>query len=123
MKGQCMLLMNERLPGPTLYPNPEWPRFRQIRMNEFQALPPGTVVLVRSTSVPLLRDHYFVVTGGLVQKPHGLRPQGISLKAGKDDTAVLNAYTPENGVVALRLVDDDEVETFLNSHTLSDIIL
>lgn len=113
-----------------VYPKPvpplvdvEGPKYVQLKMNEFQALVPGTIVLVRSLSVPFLKDHFFVVTGPLVEKSHGLRPQGISLRATSFDSAILDQYAPINGVIILRLMGDHDIAKFMNRHKLSDIIL
>lgn len=38
-------------------------------------LPIGSVILVRSANVPDYGDHYLVITGRPINKPHGLRPQ------------------------------------------------
>jgi hypothetical protein len=37
----------------------------------------GTVFFVRSVNVPERGDHYIVIKGAPVQKPHGLRPETL----------------------------------------------
>jgi hypothetical protein len=44
-------------------------------------LPIGSVVLVRSANVPDYGDHYIVITGRPINKPHGLRPQDEVISA------------------------------------------
>lgn len=74
----------------------------QIGMEQLKMLQPGHVALIRSLSVPELGDHFIVITGGLVQKEHGIRPQTLTIGApsAKD---LLDLYQPENGVVILAL--------------------
>lgn len=52
-----------------------------ITSQEAMYLRKGEVVLVRSTNVPELGDHYIVITGHPIVKPHGLRPQEIAIQA------------------------------------------
>lgn len=86
-------------------------------------MPVGSVVLVRSEAVPFLGDHFFVVTGPLVKKPHGLRPQGISIAATPNDSVVLDQYKPSNGAIILRLVNPSDVTVFFATHSLGSILL
>lgn len=99
------------------------PRYEQLSMPEFQALAAGTVVLVRSTAVPYLGDHYFMVTGPLVQKPHGLRPQGVSVRADHEASRELDKHSPQNGVIALRLNDTRDIARFLRNRNLASLVI
>lgn len=65
----------------------------------------GDAYLVRSKNVATLGDHYIVIIGGLVQKPHGLRPEDISYPAEGDETALLDTYGPDETLVLLKLND------------------
>lgn len=74
----------------------------QLRATDVYNLKKGDVCLVRSSNVPQLGDHFILVVGGLIQKPHGLRPDTIGMgapKAGK----LLDQYTPDKGIVLLKL--------------------
>ena len=65
----------------------------------------GDVYLVRSGNVPELGDHYIVITGGLVQKPHGLRPQDVSFPIHKGQSTPLDDYRLDEPLVLLKLND------------------
>lgn len=128
MKGQCM--QATVVPGswwPSVTPRPSvllrTEPYKQVDMKTFQAMPVGSVVLVRSEAVPFLGDHFFVVTGPLVKKPHGLRPQGISVAAKATDSAVLDKHTPVNGATILRLTNPSDLTVFFATHSLGSILL
>lgn len=76
----------------------------QIDSRSAMYLPVGEVILVRSANVPDLGDHYIIITGEPVLKPHGLRPKTITIKAPMAND-VLNDYLPMNGLVLLQLSD------------------
>lgn len=92
-------------------------------MPTFQAAVAGDVFLVRSNNVPYLGDHFFMVTGPLVEKPHGLRPQGVSVRASARESAELDNYQPVNNVIILRLNDKKDVVAFLNSYKLAHLVI
>lgn len=75
---------------------------RSITPTEGFELPPGEVVLVRSINVPEYGDHYIVVTGPKISKPHGIRPQETSISA-PNASRLLDSYQPIRGLVLLRL--------------------
>lgn len=71
-------------------------------------LPKGEVVLVRSDNVPELGDHYIVITGHPIVKPHGLRPQEIAIQA-PHANVLLDFYGDVDvyqGLTLLRLLPD-----------------
>lgn len=65
----------------------------------------GDVYLVRSQNVAGLGDHYIVITGGLVQKPHGLRPQDVSFPIRQGQPTPLDDYRIDEPLVLLKLGD------------------
>jgi hypothetical protein len=63
----------------------------------------GNVFLVRSSNVPQLGDHYIIIKGGLVQKPHGLRPETLEYPViGPSPIAEVHEQAP---VIVWRLND------------------
>lgn len=76
---------------------------KQINTQDAQYLQKGDVVLVRSENVPELGDHYIIVIGPPIQKPHGIRPETITMKVEGSHHYLLDEYNPYNGVVALKL--------------------
>jgi hypothetical protein len=89
----------------------------RISTDQAHHLQKGDVVLVRSEGVPQYGDHYIVVTGGIVSKPHGLRPETetIQLYPHTDASLLLDEYKPYNGVVALKL-KKEAAKKFLDIH-------
>lgn len=81
----------------------------QIDLYKFNHLSEGEVVLVRSSNVSQLGDHYVVIAGPVIQKPHGFRPKVIVFHA--YDAHVLNSFQPIDGVIALKL-DQEAKELF-----------
>lgn len=75
----------------------------------------GDVILVRSQNVPEYGDHYIIIVGRPVQKEHGLRPKDVSVLAGPQGTAILDQYSPMNGLTLLKL-SDEEKKRFLEFH-------
>lgn len=86
-----------------------------IRITAQQAiyLQKGEVVLVRSENVPEYGDHFIVITGPAVLKPHGLRPQDRAIWAPNTKT-FLNQFEPKLGLIAFQLKKElrDEFLTF-----------
>lgn len=82
---------------------------RQITTDEFIQLAQGEVVLVRSSNVSTLGDHFVIIAGPVVQKEHGLRPQVMVISA--LDPHLLDFFKPVNGVIAL-LLDQEAKEFF-----------
>ncbi len=74
----------------------------QISVNELAMLQLGYVALVRSATVSDLGDHFIVITGGLVMKTHGLRPQTLTISA-PNAGKLLDQYQPRDGVIVLVL--------------------
>jgi hypothetical protein len=73
--------------------------FTQIsgRQGLYSAL--GDVLLVRSTNVPYLGDHYITITGGLVKKSYGIRPMHNTILAGPN--TLLKEYDQDEPLVLL----------------------
>lgn len=82
-----------------------------VRIDTLQAmyLQKGDIALVRSANVPSLGDHFIVVTGGPVQKPHGIRPETMSICNGQNHP-LLDEYDNYNGVVALKLLPHKKID-------------
>lgn len=76
--------------------------FEQLYGKWYLQLENGTVLLVRSSNVPDLGDHYIVVTGEPIMKEHGLRPQTLTIGAPGTET-ILNQFKQEDGVTVLLL--------------------
>jgi hypothetical protein len=76
---------------------------RQIDGNDGRLLQIGDVALVRSDNVPEYGDHFIVITGPPILKPHGLRPMEIAIQAGPVGSAVLDQFVP-TGNTGLRLL-------------------
>ncbi|GEM_PF-805761 len=55
---------------------------QRMQLEDFIASNVGDVYLVRSPSVPQYGDHYVLIVGGIVQKPHGMRPDDVLFSAG-----------------------------------------
>ena len=62
----------------------------------------GDVALVRSENVNDLGDHYIIITGGLVQKDHGIRAEEVSIHA-PETKDFLDTIYPINGLTLLKL--------------------
>lgn len=75
----------------------------QIDTKQAMYLQKGDTLLVRSKTVPELGDHFITVTGPVVQKPHGLRPQTITIPIPGNHHPLLDKYNYTNGVIALKL--------------------
>lgn len=63
---------------------------KPITTMEAMYLRKGDVVLVRSSNVPEYGDHYIVVTGHPIMKPHGLRVQDVAIAA--PHATILDSY-------------------------------
>lgn len=87
----------------------------RISAMEGMYLQPGDVALVRSSNVPEYGDHYIVVTGHPIMKPHGMRPQETSLIA--PTNTLLDQYENTMGLVVLKLKDYARNQ-FLNFHNI-----
>lgn len=79
----------------------------------------GSVFAVRSSNVPEYGDHYIIITGFPVMKPHGLRPQNTIIPAGNELSEVLDEFTPTNGVILLEL-NEEEKQRFLEFHNIEE---
>jgi hypothetical protein len=77
------------------------------------ATKPGDVALVRSSKVGNLGDHWVIITGDKVKKPHGWRPEDTHFAAAKELGAVLDAYQPDDyGMIFLKLNDPKKFYEF-----------
>lgn len=78
-----------------------------IRMTGEEAMDSsvGDVYLVRSKNVGSLGDHYIVIIGEPVQKPHGLRPKDLSFPIHDGEQTPLKHFDPEEPLVLLKLND------------------
>lgn len=74
----------------------------------------GEVVLVRSSNVPDLGDHYIVITGHPIVKEHGLRPQDIAIQA-PHAGPVLDLYP---GPLTLLRFDGEAAKRFHEFHCI-----
>lgn len=69
------------------------------------ATKPGDVALVRSNRVSEIGDHWVIITGGLVKKPHGWRPEDAHFEA-PNMSPVLDKHEADSyGMVFLKLKD------------------
>ena len=89
----------------------------QITAQQGFSLKPGDVALVRSSNVPEYGDHYIVITGPVVVKEHGIRPQDTSIAAPKA-SKILDKYTPIQGLTLLKL-NDAAKAYFLEFHGIT----
>jgi pyoverdine/dityrosine biosynthesis protein Dit1 len=84
----------------------------RMRSVDFMVAPVGTVLLVRSSNVKEMGDHFIVITGGLIHKKHGLRPQTLAI-SDQGQKALLDQFEADDeGVILLRL-DHPARERFL----------
>lgn len=87
----------------------------QISSREGFYLRKGDVVLVRSSNVPEYGDHYIIVTGEPVKKPHGMRVKQTSISA-PHASHILDSYSrsyEDTGVTLLKLSHDAKQDFFL----------
>lgn len=91
----------------------------QLDINAGIYLQIGDVALVRSTNVPDYGDHFIVITGGPILKPHGLRPADHAIQAGPLASTILDNYAPvgNTGLVLLKL-DEATKSRFLDFHSI-----
>lgn len=85
----------------------------EIDSKEGMYQPKGTVLLVRSENVPEYGDHYIVITGMPVMKPHGLRPRDIAIQGSAKMSGLLDKFEKRMGVTLLKLDDDMRRNFFL----------
>ncbi len=89
---------------------------KQISTMDAIYAPNGAVILVRSTNVAEYDDHYIVITGAPIMKPHGLRPQEIVIGA-PHTNKLLDQYQMHTGVTLLRLLPH-ATDAFLDFHNI-----
>lgn len=82
------------------------------QLTSTMGLPNGTVLLIRSNNVKELGDHFIVIIGSPVLKPHGLRPQTLTITA-PNTKCLLDKFAPVNGVTILKL--NDHIEQMFHS--------
>lgn len=89
------------------------------RIDSYQGmyLQPGDVVMVRSTNVPEYGDHFIVVTGPPVVKPHGLRVQDKAIRMSPNGYNLLDLYEQKTGLTLLKLKREAQL-AFLTFHEI-----
>lgn len=92
---------------------------RQINVDELKI---GDIALVRSHNVNEFGDHYIVVVGGLVQKPHGLRPETVAIPVTTYVSLLFDIFSPVNGVTLLLLLPEARQE-FIDKQNYSAQVL
>ena len=90
----------------------------RLTSKEGMYLQPGDVALVRSLNVPEYGDHFLVVTGHPVVKPHGLRVQDKSVRASVQHTELINKYPLKTGLTLLKL-NKEVAKEFLDFHGIT----
>lgn len=75
----------------------------QITTMQALYLPVGEVLMVRSANVPMMGDHFAVISGPIENKEHGVRPQTISIATSPNGIQMLDLFEPLNGATLLRL--------------------
>ncbi len=79
----------------------------------------GDVYLVRSKNVEALGDHYILIVGGPIPKPHGIRPQEIVYAISLNANTPLDDYSRDEDLVLLKL-NDDATQRFHDTHNVED---
>lgn len=92
---------------------------RQIDGEAGRLLQPGEVGLVRSTNVPEYGDHFIVITGPIILKPHGLRPMDVEVKAGPVASALLDQFKPLHDGLLLLKLDKAATKRFFEFHGIT----
>jgi hypothetical protein len=95
----------------------------RLTIAQAMELPVGSVLLVRSANVPAYRDHFVVITGGLVVKSHGIRQKDTVIMAKNGHHSLLDGHTDfdshrESDTVILQLCPD-MAKTFLDFHSIT----
>lgn len=89
----------------------------RIGLKQVMKLRKGEVVLVRSSNVPENGDHFIIITGGLVHKPHGIRPMTEMVSA-PNTKQLLDRYKPdEDGLILFHLCDEAQ-DAFFRYHKI-----
>lgn len=70
----------------------------------------GDVYLVRSENVAFLGDHYVIITGDIVQKPHGFRPRDLSILVPYGVKTPLDDYDDFDPMIVLKLSEEKAKE-------------
>lgn len=89
---------------------------KRIHTMDTMSLPIGSVLLIRSDNVAGLGDHFIIITGPPVLKPHGLRPQTVAFDAPLA-SAILNKHEKESGAIVL-LLEDALAKEFHEFHAI-----
>ena len=79
----------------------------------------GDVYLIRSQNVSFLGDHYVVITGGLTDKPHGRRPEDLSILIPHGETSPLDKHTQNEEVIAYKLNDQARLRFYEHNQIAS----
>ena len=88
----------------------------RISAKEGMYLQKGDVALVRSANVPEYGDHYIVVTGPPISKPHGMRVQDVAFSTPYN--WMLNQFDPHQGLTLLKL-NEQAKKAFHEFHGIS----
>lgn len=83
----------------------------QITTEEAMYLCVGSVIMVRSKSLPEEGDHFILITGKPVQKDHGFRPQTITFPA-QQNSILLDIFDKPGMNVVLLKLGREATETF-----------
>lgn len=79
---------------------------RVTKEEVMQGFKVGDVYLVRSENVAFIGDHYVLITGGLIEKPHGVRPGDITFQIPENEPTPLDEHDISETLVAYKLSDD-----------------
>jgi hypothetical protein len=91
-----------------------------VRLNYFNAdaMNIGDVALVRSQKVTEYGDHFIVITGPTIEKPHGYRKQDTVIQANGNVTTFLDGYVPDKDGLTLLWFKEAAKKRFLNFHEI-----
>ncbi|PIP65045.1 hypothetical protein COW95_04060 [Candidatus Peregrinibacteria bacterium CG22_combo_CG10-13_8_21_14_all_49_11] len=79
----------------------------------------GDIYLVRSKNVSTLGDHYILIIGGPIQKPHGLRPEDIAYAISMNQPTLLDSYSTDETLILLKL-NDEAKKRFYEEHDVEE---
>ncbi len=79
----------------------------------------GDVYLVRSENVAFLGPHFVVITGGMVEKPHGKRPQDLTFLVPDGEKTPLDNYDWTESLVVLKL-EESAKKAFYEHYELDE---
>lgn len=79
-------------------------------------LPPGEVILVRSTTTKDIGDHFYIITDAPREKKAGMRPTGRPIQASTDFSKLLDTVDPQKGDVRILRLMPEVRDWFLEWH-------